>query len=483
MSSPTQTPEFIRFVVETYKDDFSGYRRDILGRKDPGPKITEIEHSIQDNKRTSVASGHGIGKTGLSADAIHWFLSTRPRPAIVATANTEDQLEKKLWRELKKTNDSAKNGDWFDWKAKTFTMFKDPTAQAVALTWSEENSAAFAGTHEDHVLGVFDEASTIPKVIFTVFSGAMTTPGAKWLIVGNSTEASGYFYDATHGKLVCRKPGDDLRGMWNAFVVPSSASPFVTKEWLDEMAASLGVESDDYRVRVLGLPPRQSSTSFFNPDLVQTAMGRQVKMFERWPLILGCDVGRGDRSVMFPRRGRIAMSKVEIIQGIRTMDFARRIADEIIFYREEHGLEAQVVLEELGMGVGVVESLQDMGYSEQVWGVNTGVSAADPNLHMNMRAEMYDALKDWLEDVVELPNIPALSDDMANIRRKSSGVGKLLLESKDEMRRRKVPSPDVSDALALTFALPFDLLPAREDAWSKEWRRSREGVGSSWMSM
>src|SRR5881628_3529190 len=143
--SASQSPEFIRYVAETYKDDLTGYRQDILGRK-PNPATVELERSIVANKRTAAGTGHGIGKTALGADAIHWFISTRPHPAIVATANTEDQLEKKLWRELNKTNQSAKNRDWFDWKQKTFTMFNDPTAQAVALAWSEDNPEAFAGT-------------------------------------------------------------------------------------------------------------------------------------------------------------------------------------------------------------------------------------------------------------------------------------------------------------------------------------------------
>jgi hypothetical protein len=202
--------------------------------KDPGPRLEAIGRSLVENKRTSVASGHGIGKTGLSADAIHWFISTRPHPAIVATANTEDQLQKKLWRELNLVNQQAKNREWFDWKVSTFTMFEDPTAQAVALAWSEQNSEAFAGTHAEHVLGVFDEASAIPKIIFTVFNGAMTTPGARWLAVGNSTRNEGYFFDITHGKYVARRPEDMARGMWNAFVVPSWESPFVTEEWLRE---------------------------------------------------------------------------------------------------------------------------------------------------------------------------------------------------------------------------------------------------------
>lgn len=488
MSSPTQTPEFIRHIAETYHDDLNGYRYDILGRKPAGEKIEAICNSIVENKRTSVASGHGIGKTGLSADAIHWFLSTRPNPAIVATANTEDQLEKKLWRELALTNNKATNADWFDWKAKTFTRFNDVTAQAVALTWSEGNSEAFAGTHAQDVLGVFDEASAIPKVIFTVFAGAMTTPGARWLAVGNSTRNEGHFYDITHGKLIARRPEDLARGMWNAFVVPSWESPFVTEAWLAEMEASLNSDrtadpktwTDDFRIRVAGLAPRTSNVTFFNRELVDAAMTRKLEMFQRWPLIIGADVGRGDRSVLVPRRGRIVMPRIEIINGIRTTDFSRRIVEEIKFYREEHGLEAQVILEELGMGVGVVESVQDMGYADQVWGVNTGDSASDNKQYLNLRAEMHGIAKEWLEDVVELPNLPELTDDLMEVRKKPSANGPLRLESKEESRRRIKRSLDVSDAFVLTFAVPFDLLPERGKRDRYDYAEA--SPGGSWMS-
>lgn len=477
----SHAPDFIRWVAKTYRDDFNGYRRDILGMK--GAEWQDrVGNSLMKNKRTAVSSGHGIGKTGIGAAAIHWFISTRPHPAIIATANTEAQLTGKLWRELAKLNNKARNKEWFDWKQKTFTMFADPTSQAVALAWSEDNPEAFAGTHEDHVLGVFDEGSAIPRVIFNVFAGAMTTPGARWLLLGNPTRNEGYFYDATHGKLKARRTGDLANGMWNSFVVPSSASPFVEAAWVEEMRSSLGEESDEFRIRVLGLPPRSDVQQFFNRDLVTAAMGRAVETFSRWPLIIGCDVGRGDRSVMVPRRGRKVLDKIEVLQGTRTTDFARRIADEIRFYREDSGLEAQVIIEELGMGVGVVETLEDMGYGEHVWGVNTGDSASEPDLYLNLRCEMYALTKDWLEDNVELPNFPALMDDMVTIQKKSSGVGKLRLETKEEMRRRGVPSPDVCDALALTFAVPFDLLPEKHDAWEAAARSAGSRGSTTWMS-
>lgn len=478
----SHSPDFIRYIAKTYKDDFNGYREDVLGMR-PAEWQNEVGTSLMKNKRTAVSSGHGIGKTGLAAAAIHWFLATRPRPAIIATANTENQLKGKLWRELAKLNTHAKNKEWFDWKSQSFTMFGDVTSQAIALPWSDSNPEAFQGTHEDHVLGVFDEASSIPRSIFNAFAGAMSTAGARWLCVGNPTSAEGYFYDSCHGKLKALRVGDESRGLWKSFIVGCARSPFVDKSYIEDMARQHGVDSDEYRIRVLGLPPRQSSSQFFNLKLVQDAMTRELEMFSRWPLIIGADVGRGDRSVLFPRRGRVALDRVEIIDGSRTTDFARRIVEEIKTYRGEFGLEAQIVLEELGMGVGVVETLEDMGYDENTWGVNTGDVARIPDLYTNLRCEMNAMLKDWLEGNVMLPNCQPLIDDMGNIRRKpDGGNGRLKLETKDEMRKRGVPSPDVLDALALTFAVDFDLLPEKRDAWADAWKESAGAGSGTWAS-
>lgn len=472
--------EYIQFIARTYKDDPYGYFLDVLGA-DPEKWQEQVSLSVRDNKRTAVSSGHGIGKTRFAAMIVHWFISTRPNPAIVCTANTEDQLSKKLWRELAKVNDGAKNKDWFSWKAGTFTAFGDPTSQAVALSWSENNSEAFAGTHETHVLGVFDEASAIARAIFNVFEGAMTTPGARWLLLGNPTRNEGYFYDACHGKFKARKPGDIAEGRWNSFVIGSGESTRVDPAWVEQMKRTMGEQSDEYRIRVLGLPPKVDREQFIPREWVLAAQDRNLKMFHRWPLVIGCDIGRGDRSVALPRRGRIVLPDVVILRGERTTDFARRIAELIKNYRGEAGLEAQIVIEELGMGVGVVETLEDMGYGEQVWGVNTGASATEPELYLNLRDEMWALTKEWLEGDVELPNLPELVDDLASIRRKRNARGVLRLETKEEMRARSLPSPDVGDALALTFAVPFDLLPENVKGFDDYRELVSAGGAGTWM--
>jgi hypothetical protein len=481
-SKPRCQPEVIAEIAEKYRDDPGGYFADILNSPGDTWQI-EVAESVRDYKRNAVSSGHGIGKTREAAMIIHWFMATRPNPAVVATANTEQQLEKKLWRELKIVNDGAWNKDWFEWKAKTFTAFGDIAHQAVAIPWSEANSEAFAGTHSEHVLGVFDESSGIARIIFNVFQGAMTTAGARWLALGNPTKNEGFFFDAAHGKLAAKKPGDIGEGKWKSHIIPSTASKWVDPASIEVWRSQYGEDSDEYRVRVLGLPPRFDASQFIDGEMVKAAQARRLDMFYRWPLILGVDVGHtNDRSVILPRRGRIVPDAIRVLRGMRTTDFARRIIQEIKYYREDHGLEPQVIVEEIGMGIGVVETLQDSGYADQVWGINTGTKSSDPELYANLRCEMWASAKEWLEGIVELPDHMELYDDVTNIRRKPSGsANKLQLETKDQMRARRVPSPDVGDALALTFAVEFDLLPERRhDLWRDD-DRSLVGAGGSWM--
>lgn len=470
----------IEEIVKLYKDDLYGYRRDVLHREHEDWQ-QRVGLDVQNFKRNAISSGHGIGKTGFLADIIHWFTATRPRPAIVATAGTEQQLSTKLWRELLRVNNAAENRKWFEWKNKTFNMFGDATQQANAIAWSESNPHAFAGTHEDHVLGVFDEGSTIVRSIYNTFAGAMSTEHARWVVAGNPVESEGYFFDITHGKLVGKREQDFERGLWKAHVIDCYQSTRVHPSYPEEMKREHGEDSDEFRIRVLGLPPRQSVAQFISSAVLDKAKTLEVPMFERWPLIIGADVGRGDRSVLVPRRGRKVIGSIQILVGERTTDFARHIVEEIKFWRDEKGLHANVIVEELGMGVGVVETLEDLGYGDHTWGVNTGVASSQPELYTNLRCEMWGELKAWLEGNVEIPNNPFLIEDLLSIRKKPSSTGKLRLETKEEMRKRGLKSPDVGDALALTFAAPFDLLPLkRSERWGDDWNSGATRSGS-WM--
>ena len=458
---PTLDPEYIRYIVTTYKDDFNGYRADVLGMRDDIEWQNLVGTDILTYRRVAVSSGHGIGKTGFAAAAIHWFLSTRPNPAINATANTETQLTTKLWRELAKVNQNAKNRSWFKWSATKFSLSE--TAFAAAIPWSENNPQAFAGTHETYVLGVFDEASTIPAIISTTFSGAMSTDGARWLKLGNPTENTGDFYECCFGKLKWRKPGDELEGKWKAHIVGSPDSPLVSKQWIKEQEYALGKDSDEYRVRILGLPPREASDQLISPASIDRAMERTIHINDRWPLVLGVDVARQgmDRSVICPRRGLLVPDRIVSFNNTTLKELSRKIVEEIHWWREEHGLEPAAINIEGGgsLGWGVIEDLWEWGY-DKVFAVSPGGASSSPEDYVNKRCEMWGEAKKYLdEDTAQLPNCEPLFEDLIAPKKKPDAALRLRLETKDEMKRRGVRSPDYGDAFALTFATPVDLLP------------------------
>jgi len=458
---PTLEEAYIRYIVETYKDDFNGYRVDVLGMREDVDWQNDVGTDLLTYRRVAVSSGHGIGKTGFAAAAIHWFLATRPNPAINATANTETQLVTKLWRELAKVNQQAKNGSWFRWSATKFSLSE--TAFAAAIPWSENNPQAFAGTHETHVLGVFDEASTIPAVISETFSGAMSTDGARWLKLGNPTENTGDFYECCFGEQKWRKPGDEHEGKWKAHVVGSPDSPLVSKQWVKEQEFALGKDTDKFRVRILGLPPREADNQFISPGSVDRAMERTIKINERWPLVLGVDVSRqgGDRSVICPRRGLYVPDRIVEFNNSTLKELTHKIVEEIHYWRSEHGLEPQAINIEGGgsIGWGVIEDLWEWGY-DKVFAISPGGASHSPKDFANKRCEMWGSARTFLDDDTgQLPNCRPLFKDLIEPKTKPDNALRLKLETKDEMRRRKVRSPDYGDAFALTFATPVDLLP------------------------
>ena len=462
----TNHPDFIKFVVENYHDDPCGYMEDILGMK-PAEWQQSVASDIVNYRRVAVQSGHGVGKTALCAAMIHWFLATRPRPQIVATANTETQLTTKLWREVAKVNNNAKNRDWFDWTATKFMRANDPTAFAQGITWNENNPESFAGTHEEHVLGIFDEASGIPPIIWTTFSGAMSTDGARWLATGNPTQNTGTFFEACNGKLKWKQEGDELKGLWRGHTVAAMDSPFVSPAWVEEQKVVLGEHSNEYNIRVLGIPPRTSPDQFISPEIVELAMDSKIKPYYRSPLVLGVDVSRqgGDRTVICPRIGATVPDRIKEIDNKTLKEVVKAVADEIYYWREEMDREVRAVFIEGGgsLGWGVIEDLWSLGF-EQVRDINPAARSSDPDRFSNKKAEMWSSMKDWLEEGgCELPRNDTLLEELITIKQKPDMRNRVKLETKDELRRRGVRSPDYADALALTFAEPVESEPNREE--------------------
>lgn len=391
----------------------------------------------------ATSSGHGIGKSALVAWVILWILSTRPHAKGVVTANTSDQLKTKTWGELGKWLKLCITGHWFEYNNSKGNMNlyhrgHKETWRVDAQTCREENSESFAGLHAANSTPfyIYDEASAVPDCIWEVSEGGTTDGEPMWFVFGNPTRNTGRF----------RECFGRYKHRWNHRQIDSRTVKITNKKRLQEWVDDYGEDSDFVRVRVRGVFPRAGSNQLIPGDLVYEAQQREVVDDDGAAVIVGVDVARfgDDQSVIWTRMGRDARSiKPLKFRELDTMQLAERAGEQA----RKYGADA-IVVDGGGVGGGVVDRLKQMGYN--VFEVNFGESADDPARYTNKAAEMWHRMKEWMETGC-LPEDIELSDELTAREYGFDNKGRVQLESKNDMKKRGLASPDNADALALTF--------------------------------
>jgi hypothetical protein len=411
---------------------------------DPDEWQRKVLSELPFHPQYSVSSGHGTGKSAVSSWIIHWFIATHDHPQIVVTANTAAQLAGKTWRELKKWNDRAVNGRHFRWSKTKFEHVADPdTWFAQATPWSIQNSEAFAGTHEKTgVLMLFDEASAIPDEIYEVAAGSQTTEGSFWVLFGNPTRNTGRFRE-------CFKGGREQH-RWRTMQVDSRTARMTDKKKLQEWIEDYGEDSDFVRVRIKGEFPRSATSQFIPSDLVDSAMERALDPREYYQAakVLGVDVAKGgengDRHVIVRRQGRRCFAP-KPFSNIDTMELVAAVVDEFNVWQPD-----VICVDGTGVGTGVVHRLQELGYP--VVDVMVGSAAEDPVQYFNLRTEVWGRFREWVRLGGQLEPSQELKAELVAPEFDHTGKMQLRLEPKKYTKRRLGLSPDLADAIMLTFA-------------------------------
>lgn len=181
---------------------------------------------------------------------------------------------------------------------------------------------------------------------------------------------------------------------------------------------------------------------------VQAAAGRHLRLdqYNYAARVIGVDPARfgDDRSVIFMRQGLHALKPL-VYRGIDNMSLADRVAAQIDLWRPD------AVFIDAGNGSGVIDRLRQLGYD--VIEVNFAGTPANAR-YLNKRAEMWFDMRDWLQAGGAIPDLVELKQDLAAPTYKFTANDKIQLESKDDIKARIKASPDLGDALALTFAYP-----------------------------
>lgn len=415
--------------------------------EDIGRRLKAGEIDVQEAIQIAVASGHGIGKSALVSFIILWAVSTFEDTKGVVTANTENQLKTKTWAELAKWFRLCITRDWFELTA-TALFSKDPdhekTWRIDMVPWSERNTEAFAGLHNKgkRILLVFDEASAIPDLIWEVSEGALTDEGTEiiWCCFGNPTKNTGRFRDCFRR----------FRHRWVTRQIDSRTVKMTNKAQLQKWVDDYGEDSDFVRVRVRGVFPETAANALLGPEDYERSTRRHYnpQQYGYAAKILGVDVARqgSDRTVIFPRQGLVAF-KPKVLRIPDTM----LVADQVAKAADKWGADAIFVDGTGGYGAGVIDRLRQLGYV--VHEVQFSGRATDPR-YFNKRSEMAFEMAKWIKDQGgALPDIQDLEVELCALTYRYQG-DKFRLSEKEEIREEIGESPDLADALGLTFAWP-----------------------------
>ena len=440
-----------RFNCEWGPDKWACQFLDDLGK--------EIEQRGFDGKtavepiRFTTASGHGIGKSTLVAWLIKFILDTRPFAKGVVTANTSDQLRTKTWAELAKWNAISVTSHLWHYTSGRGAMAiyrrgnKDiqSTWRCDAQTCREDNSEAFQGLHAANSTPffIFDEASGIPDKIFESRSGGATDGEPMIFDFGNPTRKSGFFYENCVGKHSHR---------WKTRSIDSRSVVITNKQLFKEWEDDWGEDSDFFRVKVRGVFPSAGSVQFIANDVVNEAMIRPAYPDKNAPLVIGVDVARfgDDSTVIFPRIGTDARSfPFQQYKGLDTVQVAEKVVEMIESFKRMGKQLSALFVDGGGLGAGVVDMLRRLGYDP----IDVVFNGKSSNVKYRFRVdEMWGRMRDAMPTLSLIKHV----DLAAQLTQREYGFtdagGKIMLERKEDMLKRGVQSPDIADALALTYA-------------------------------
>ena len=450
MQTKKTTVERARRVKQKTRTDPEWFAKHVLGL-DYWQKQKEIVRAVAKYDLISVRSANGVGKSFTAASLVPWFLAGHRPGYAVTTSSSWTSVQRTLWPEIHRIKSNAPNIDGgitnqgdilnLEWKW-------GPQWGAFAVsTKTPENFSGFRTPHG--VFVIVDEASALEEDIFDAIMGLCSTEGSKVLLVGNPLRPAGPFH-ATFGDPDWKNIHISAMESPNVITGKNVVPGLATRTWVERMTRKWGKGSHQHIARVLGeFPDSEEDTVIpktWLEDAIVEAVGRIIP-----PLYLGVDVARygSDRTVLLIRDAR-AVRHTIVTSKKSTMETAGLTKKTM----EEWGIAPdKTYIDDTGLGGAVTDRLHEQML--MVRPVIGGAGATDPDF-LNCRAQCYWGARLAFDPDGECLLIPReyadLAAECAVPRYKITSNGKLKIEEKDEIKKRLGRSPDLADALALTFA-------------------------------
>ena len=422
-------------------------------------KQEEVLSALVEHPRVAVKSGNGLGKGFCASVAVLWFLYYHDPAIVLSTAPTFRQVRHVLWRQIRRLHRRASDvlgGKMLDTR---WELAEDRYAMGL----SADSGDQFQGFHSTNMLIVVDEAEGVDDDIYEAIEAIMTAADPRLLLIGNPTTVTGAFRRAFYQE----------RHLYHTITISALESPNVVAgnviipgltsgQWVEEHLGTWGEDNPIYRARVLGEFPDQAEDTLIKLSDIEAASRREpivglpdageaenADSLIAQDVVLAVDVARfgSDRSVILRRRG----DRVEEIRTFHKLDTMQLVGWVVSAIRDSE--PDMVYVDEIGVGAGVVDRLREQGY--KVKGINVARRAQQDELFANLRAQGYWQLRErFAAGTIAIPVDNQLMGELAALRYSYDSQGRILLESKESMRQRGLPSPDKADALMLAYLEP-----------------------------
>lgn len=420
-------------------------------------------------QRISLQACAGPGKSAVLSWCGWWFLLCQgergEHPKGLITSITSDNLKDNLLAEYAKWQArSPLLSSQFTWtNGRIFANDHPETWFLSARSWpktanADEQGKTFSGLHSRYVLAMVDESGAVPPTVLRAAEQALSTCHfGKIIQAGNPISLEGMLYAAA----------TTLRHQWTIIVVtgdPDDPNAWVHSPrvgdgpvtWAREQIETYGRENPWVKSYILGQFPPASINALLSLEEVEAAQNRHLRIDQyQWAQRrLGIDVARygDDRTVIFPRQG-LAAFRPTVMRHARGSTVSTDIATRVLRAKANWKSELELMDATGGWGAGTRDVLVTAGVP--VVEVQFAAPSTD-NRYANRRAEIWFAMAQWVKKGGALPPVPEMVAELTTPTYTFSGVGegKFLVEPKALVKKRLGRSPDLADALAVTFGMP-----------------------------
>lgn len=382
--------------------------------------------------------GRGGGKSYAFADSL--LLKARENNIyVLCIREVQDSIKESVYKLL---GDRIKHYNFTDFRVKADSIENMVTGSKFVFKGMQDTNNMNIKSFEGVDICWIEEAQKLSAKSWEILDPTIRKEGSEiWISMNREEERDPIW------KAIAVNPDD------RTFIcrVNYTDNPFCPDELKYQAEKCQKENYDDYCHIWLGEPRILGNKRLISTVDVHRAQEPKIDKSDS-PLVVGVDIARegDDKTAICFRRGRWQY-RLDKYTKLDTVEVANILTNII----KEHK-PARIFLDAGLNGYGVYDILSARGYGNIAKAINFGGQAINKDRYANKRAEMWGELRDWLhqEAPVQIVSDDDLAEDLVSVEIKHDKDGRLLLEKKEDVKKRIKRSPDSGDALALTFAEP-----------------------------